>query len=559
MFRGPSGKITFKRYEPYQKALFPLSLEERITPDHLVRVVSSVIDQMNIGALLTEYRGGGTSAYHPKMLLKVLVYGYIEGIYSSRRIAKALRENIHFMWLAGENQPDFRTIARFRSSRLRATIDEVFASVMELLVEAQVVQLKAAYVDGTKMEANANRYSYIWRKTKDRHEQALRKKIAALLAEIDDEDAEENRNYGDRDLEEVDHEGTITAEKLTEKVAALNERLKETPEDKTLQKAVKTLETDYQPRLERYEAQEEMLGERNSCSKTDPDATFMRMKEDHQQKGQLKPAYNLQLSTENHFILGYSLHQNAGDSTLLIPHLEKLKQILGRLPEATVADGGYGSEENYHWMHDRTAAYIKYNTFEQERTGKLAKSRFKSENWPYDPQQDVFICPAGKVLSYVETVSVTSTTGFESERRRYQASGCQSCPFKQDCLRGESDRTVLYGPTLAAHRALARDRLHSPQGVRYRSRRGVEVEGAFAQIKHNMGFRRFLLRGLNKVNVECGLLAIAHNLKRWWTLLQKLNVENGLLAMPHHVKRWWALSSAHFSHWLAPISRRYAA
>jgi len=217
------GKVTFKPYCMEQLQL-PTDIEALIPEKHLVRVVNNSVERMKIDPLLDQYKGGGTSSYHPKMMLKVLIYAYTQKLYSSRQIAKALRENIHFMWISGNNTPDFRTINRFRSSQMKAIIDEVFKSVLELLIEDGYVQLENYFLDGTKIEANANKYSWVWAKTTKNYKEKVQARILELMDRIEKANQDENERYGDNDLEELGS-GPIDEEKIEKKIQELNERL----------------------------------------------------------------------------------------------------------------------------------------------------------------------------------------------------------------------------------------------------------------------------------------------------------------------------------------------
>jgi len=531
-----------------QPSLIPPSWDELIPAEHIVRVVNRAIDKIDLEPLLKKYKGGGTSSYHPQMMLKVLVYAYSQRIYSSRQIAKALRENVNFMWLSGGNRPDFRTINGFRGEKMKEVIEEVFTSVLELLVEEGYVKLENYFVDGTKVEANANRHKVVWAKSRAKYEQRLREKVKELLKEIDAVNEAENEEYGDKDLEEMGGGGGLTSEKLEKKIEELNQRLKEQPEDKKLAKAVKVMKKDYLPRQRRYEEQERKLAGRSSYAKTDPDATFFRMKEDRGAEKPLpKPAYNVQMGTEGQFVVGFSIHQRAGDTSCLIPHLERvnanLSEIARRNPEilpvhtaeehcgASVgqhrtfplnisADAGYGSEENYAYLADhRMGSYVKYNTFhrQQQKHRKpelMRKALFRSENFPYDPDQDVFICPANQPMTYQGTRRERTDNGYWTELRHYQASGCNTCPLKPECTRAKGNRQIRVSFRLRRFREQACSNLLSEQGRALRIQRNVEVESVFGHIKHNRHFRRFSLRGLEKVKTEWGLLCIAHNMQK---------------------------------------------
>jgi transposase len=395
-------QVTFKPYTQAQMML-PTRLDDLVPADHLVRVVSGVIDALELDALLGRYKGGGTSSYHPRMMLKVLIYAYMQRVYSSRQIAKALRENVNFMWLSGGNRPDFRTLNRFRGSTMKEVVGEVFAEVLEYLIDEGYVKMETYFVDGTKIEANANRYGWVWAKNVRRYQTQVREKIGALLDEIERVNEQEQAEYGDEDLEELGGKGGggLDSGELASRIAGLNERLKKEPGNKPLAKAVRTLEKDYLPRLERYEAQEVTLDGRNSYAETDEDATFMRMKEDHLQTAQLKPAYNVQMGTENQFVVGYSVHQQASDSACLIAHLESVQEHLEEMPAQVVADAGYGSEENYAYLEEAGIdSFVKYPIFDREQKRSWRKQIYRVENWPYDAELDQFTCPEGKRLPY---------------------------------------------------------------------------------------------------------------------------------------------------------------
>jgi transposase len=522
MPKGVSSKVVFKPYIQNQLQVLPPSLEDLIPANHVVRVVNEAVDRMKVDGLLAKYDGGGASSYHPKMLLKVFLYGYLEGIYSSRRLAKALRENTHYMWLSGSQRPDFRTLNRFRSSRLKGTMDEIFVSLVELLVESDLVALKESFVDGTKIEAQANRYTFVWGKSTQKHKARLEQKVRDLLHQIDAENDAENDRYGDRDLEELGEDvEPITSEQLDRKLRELEERLRQKQdapkaERRTLTKAVKQITKDFLPRLQKYERQQEILGERNSYSKTDPDATFMRMKEDHMRNGQLKPGYNVQISTEQQFITNVTVHQDRTDTATLPEHLDHFRVLHGRDPEVVVADAGYGSEENYQELEARGCeAYVKYNTFDQEQVKRRKRKKPGAQDFGYDIERDEYLCPQGRVLSHLRTRTRRTKNGYRTLEQIYEAHDCDGCPLKEVCCPKYPRRRLYVRPILERHKQEAREHLTSPEGLRYRKRRMIEPESVFAQIKHNRRFRRFHLRGLEKVEIEFGLVAMAHNIAKW--------------------------------------------
>jgi len=523
-----TNKPVFKPYIQHQAQLLPPSYDELIEPGHLVRVVNDTIEKLDLSALLAKYKGGGTSSYHPKMLLKVLVYGYCKKIYTSRKIAAALRENIHFMWLSGEQYPDFRTINDFRGNRMKEVIDAVFAEVLAYLVEAGYVKLEAYFVDGTKIEADANKHKVVWAKRKETYQKRVREQVDRLLKEIEAENEAEQAAYGEQDLEERGGPGggQINAEQLEQKIAEINQKLNEQnrpkEETKAARAAVKKLSEDCLPRLAQYEQQTETLDGRNSYSKTDPDASCMRMKEDRgAEKPWPKPAYNVQLGTEGQFIVGYSVHGRAGDPACLIPHLDRLRTNLdGQLPKQIVADAAYGSEENYAYLKKHGAAnFLKYNTFYQDthryrNPDVLRAHQFRAEHFGYDSATDQFICPADKRLHFQYTSRYTTDNGYKTERRIYECQDCTGCPLRSSCTQAKANRQIRISFQLLEFRRQARANLTSPAGERLRAARSTEVETVFGHLKHNLGFRRFHLRGLQKVSAEWGLLSIAHNMRK---------------------------------------------
>ncbi|MHB9034036.1 MAG: IS1182 family transposase [Anaerolineae bacterium] len=515
----------FKPYIRGQLRLLPINLDELVPESHLVRVIDQTVDQLDLSLLLAKYKGGGTSAFHPVMMLKVLLYAFSQRIYTSRRIAKALREDINFIWLSGNNYPDFRTINDFRSSRMKYLMEQIFAMVVELLMAQGQITLQHYFMDGTKIEANASKSKVIWAKRRDNYAKLARQKTHQMLKEAERANQSEQAEYGDHDLEEVGEDSTpLSAEELKARIDKLNEELRQTegePPPKKKRAAVKKLEQECLPKLIKYEEQARLLDGRKSCAVADPDATCMMMKED---RGALKPwpkpAYNVQMGTEGQYIVGYSVHQRTGDTSNFIPHLETLREGLGRLPDNIIADAGYGCEENYAYLEEHNLGnYVKYNTFYQDtrarrKTTILRNNRFDISNFKHDEILDEYICPANRRLRFERTTMHTTLSGYTSERAVYVCENCADCQHKSQCTKAFGNRETHISHKLQAYRQQARDNLMSDEGRVLRAKRSVEVESVFGHLKHNLGLRRFILRGLEKVKIELGLVAIAYNLRK---------------------------------------------
>lgn len=506
-------KVVFKTYDQRQPLLLPPSLEELIAPDHPVRVVSQVIDAVDLQPLLSKYKAGGTSSYHPRMLLKVLVYAYINNIYSSRKIEQALKEHIPFMWLSGMNTPDHNTINRFRGERLQDALEKVFSQVVVLLSEEGLLCIKEVYTDGTKIEANAGRYTFVWGKAIETSREKIREQLRELWQYA----------QGVCACEELDDDhdpsglGKIDARKVERTIESINEALRDKDVSKAVKQKLAYAKKHWPENLKRYEQQEQLLGQgRKSYSKTDPGATFMRLKEDHMKNGQLKPAYNVQLSTSNQFVTTYSLHQSPTDTTTLIAHQEHHQQLYGETPEVVTADAGYGSEENYQWLEDQgITAFVKHPLFDRGQKASLReKHPLSPEHLFYNRERDCYYCPMGQPMTCVGVKNKKSTTGYPQLIHLYEAQRCEGCPLRGGCHKGTGNRTLEVNHNLNRLKEKANELLKSEEGIKRRKQRCWDVEPCFGNIKQNHHFRRFLLRGKEKVTTEVGLLALAHNLRK---------------------------------------------
>ena len=502
-------KVVFKNYNFNQNLLLPPSLEELIDPNHSVRVVNQVIDNLNLDPILKKYDGGGCPAYHPRLMLKVLIYGYLTNLYSSRKIEQALQQNIHFMWLSGMSYPDHNTINRFRSDRLKGVLKEVFSQVVLLLVDHGHITLKEAYLDGTKIEANANRYTFVWGKAIKRSRDRIKSQLKELWSYAEIVAKEELEHNEPDDFEE------INAEKVLQTIENIDKALEGKEVEKKIKQKLSYAKKNWPDNLKRYDRQEKQMGDRNSISKTDTDATFMRMKEDHMLNGQLKPAYNWQISTQDQYILGYTLHQTTADTTTLQTHIESLKDNLGENPEVLVADAGYGSQENYEYLeNNHIEAYVKFNNFHKEQTRKWKDNPHRIENLYYNKELDCYYCPMGQAMEFIGNKKRKTKLGYIQVYKKYQAKNCNGCPMRGACNKAEGNRIIEVNPKLARYKQLIRKKLLSEKGLKYRSQRPADVEAVFGNIKHNHNFKRFMLRGLEKVEIEAGLISMAHNLRK---------------------------------------------
>jgi hypothetical protein len=449
------------------------------------------------------------------MMLKAVIYGYMNNVYSCRKIEERLLRDVHFIWLAGYEHPDFATINRFRN-RVKKEVNAVFTQVVLLLAERGFVSLDVEYIDGTKMESKANKYTFVWRKTVEKNRAKLLEKIRVLLSQIDEVIAQDNAS----EQEKVE----FTPELLHSMARELNAALSEEPEPatkgekegrKARQKQVKELEGKAE-KLAEYDRHLETLGERNSYSKTDPDATFMRRKEDAMNNGQTVPCYNLQIGTENQFITDFGLFPNPNDTGTMPPFLSSFSSRYGHMPKECCADAGYGSEENYAFMEaNGIEAYVKYNYFHMEQRRAFKDDIFRIENLYYNADDDYYVCPMGQRMDRAGTRHDKTEGGHDTQKAVYRAQDCEGCPLRWGCYKKrQGNREIEVNHRLMEYKEQARDRLTSEKGLEHRSKRPIEPEAVFGQMKYDMHYKRFRHFGKDKVTMDFAFFATAFNIKK---------------------------------------------
>ena len=494
-----------------QLSLLPPSYDDLVPSNHPVRLVNAILDRIDVSSIEKTYKGGGTSSYHPRVLLKILVYAYLRNLYSSRKIEQALGENIHFMWLSGNIQPDHNTIANFRSGKLKGKFKKIFNQVVLLLAQQRVLNIKDIYVDGTKIEANANRYTFVWGKAITNSRERIKKQLKELWRYVETVYADEEQCPN-----EPDNFDAIDPKAVAETIDKINKALAGKTIDKKVKQKLNYAKKNWPSNIAKYNKQQAQMGNRNSMSKTDSDATFMRMKDDHMKNGQLKPGYNLQASSNNQFIINYTLAQITNDTTALVDHLEEYQQSFNHTPETVTADAGYGSEENYTYLEDHNIeAFVKYNYFHKEqKQSKKHPSPFHPDQLYYNAQKDCYYCPMGQEMRNIGQSKKKTKNGYLQTHTRYKATNCKGCPVRSLCFKAKGNRIIERNYTLIRLKAKAKQKLLSPEGVAHRKQRCWDIEAIFGNIKHNMNFKRFILRGIDKVNIEIGLIAMAHNLNK---------------------------------------------
>lgn len=516
--------LHFRSYDPDQTLLFPQRIDRDIPKDDPVRILKSVIESLDLSGFKKLYHERGRSPYHPKMMLMVILYSYMNNVYSCRKIEKLLYRDIYYIWLSGYQKPDFATINRFRN-RVKNEIGHIFTLLVLILVEKGFVTLEVEYLDGTKIESKANKYTFVWRKSVERNREKLLEKIRVLLQQINEQMAQDKA----ADVDPLE----LTPQTLCEISKEFKEALGSAPEAKTKEekaaqrgknKMFKELER-HGEKLAEYNSRLEQMEGRNSISKTDPSATFMRMKEDAMCNGQTKPGYNLQISSENQFITDFALFPNPTDTLTFIPFLGSFPGRYGRFPKRVVADSGYGSEENYRFMDEAgIEGFVKYNRFHLEHRPRYKPDTFHPDSLYYNEEGDYYICPMGQRMSRTGTLQTRTEGGYISQSACYRAIRCKGCPLRCLCYKAKANqRAIRVNHRLNSYKRKACELLTSEEGIKERGRRCIEPEAVFGQMKSNMAYRRFRHMGKDKVVMDFTFFAIAFNIKKLCSMMRKVD------------------------------------
>ena len=465
-----------------------------------VRLLNAQLEELEYGKLYEAYSSKGRkSAADPRVLFKVLVYGYLCGIYSSRKLEEACQYRIDFRWLLEDRKaPDHCTFARFRTGRCRDALEDLFYQLVQRLEDIGETDHTAVFIDGTKLESCAGRYTFVWRKS-----------VEKQLTKVKEEIRRETGLTSPLDLQAY----------LDDLAAGISfvhgSGKRKSGEQRVWEKLHTLLE-----RWQKYEGQLSTMGEgRNSYSKTDEDATFMRMKEDHMRNGQLKPGYNVQLAVNSEYITGIEAFSDRSDVKTLKPFLQRLEEFHHTRYEEVVADAGYESLENYLYLDSTDqVCFIKPTNYDQKKSKKFQKQIGRVENMAYDPEEDCFTCAQGRKLPLFRE-RTEEKDGQLVSTAWYRCESCAGCPCRSQCCRAknpEQPKELCLQKTFWEKRARTERRMTSERGIYLRLCRSIQAEGAFALLKNDFGFRRFLTRGRTNIRAELFLLAIAFDLKKYW-------------------------------------------
>lgn len=510
----------YTQFGRYYQLVLPLNFEMLIPDNDSVRLLSQILEGLNYEKLYRAYSSTGRKpAVEPRVMFKIITYANMNNTYSSRKIETACKRDINYMWLLdGQPAPDHSTISRFRKEYLADVIDDLFFQMVKYLHTIGEINFENLFVDGTKIEANANRYTFVWKKAVNKNEAKMFEKIQSCLNEL---------NLAYRTEFIISKE--CVAEDLGKAFKYLEEKKKESTIDfvhgigkrkSQLQKFIESIQ-EFKERQEKYDAHKQLFDGRNSFSKTDPDATFMHMKDDHMRNSQLKPAYNVQIGVESEYVTGIGIFQDRNDISTLIPFLEEIELQVGKRYTNVIADSGYESEENYlHLEKNEQKSYIKPQTYEQWKKKSFKKDISKRENMLYDVEKDEYTCHNGKQLKPIGINHRKSATGYRSEISLYECEDCSNCPYKEKCTKAQGNRRMQVSKTFVEKRQISYENIMTKEGILLRVNRSIQVEGAFGVLKNDYNFNRFLTRGKNSVKTEFMLLCLGYNINKLHTKIQ---------------------------------------
>ncbi len=511
---------TEKQFTPIQLKL-PVEIERIIKINDPVYSFSEVMAHIDLQRYFVEEKEHetGRPRYDREKLLKIVLFAFMEFGYCSVRFIKKLCEtDIRFIWLLDEMKaPSHTKINDFIKNELAVSLDEIFNDINGYIFAQENVDTDHVYIDGTKMEANANKYSWVWKKSCIKSRNNIFRKLSVLLAEMNEIMSIQRRavfeirqEYAIEYIEYVlstflDTVGMTNADFVHGK------RKRKTEYQRLYEKV-----RDCCQKLKEYSHKISVCGEeRNSYSKTDPDATFMRFKKDYMKNDQLLPGYNLQMVICDEYIAHYGVYAFASDMDCFQPLIEGFFHRYGKYPRYSLADAGYGSFNNYLYCEQHgMEKFMKFTMYEKETKDKKYRDNpYRACNFDID-HEGYMICPNGKRFHFLRSAPVKGNQ-FGRTEEYYQCEDCTGCPHREKCHKSKKHRIVRINEELTQFHKEVLNNLNCVHGALLRMNRSIQAEGAFGGIKWNRGYKRLRRRGIEGVILELGLISCGFNLHKY--------------------------------------------
>lgn len=510
-----------------ENGILPLFLSDLIPENDPVFAFDRLMEEVNVAQYLPRlYRCQvGRRRYNPVRMLKTILFGYLYfGSISLRRLELLCQVDIRFRYLMDGAEPVFSTFQNFINDVLCDKIEDIFAVITKKIFEIDCVDLQHLYIDGSKFEASSNKYTWVWKKGVEKSRANLFLKISKLIAEV-------NKMLPFNPI-------YVCGEYAPETVKVMMDHLKEawnldetkfvhgvghrkTPEQRYYEEFQKCYE-----RLKDYAEKINTCGpDRNSYSKTDPDATFMRTKKDHTGNDQLLPAYNIQFGVADEYIAVASVEQYRSDMDCFVPLIEKFHATYGFYPEYPVADAGYGSFNNYLYCEKvGMKRYMKFPMWKKEtKDKKYHENPFRPVN--YRIENEVLYCPNNKPFHFKKRQPIRGNK-YGREEELYECEDCSGCPLAEKCKKGKNNKVITLNRELTTFHEEVMDNLASPAGILLRINRSIQSEGTFGVIKQDRHFRRITRRGMKNVKLEILLVALGFNLNKYCTKQRRKEQRN---------------------------------
>lgn len=493
-------------YTAEQLAL-PLNLKKKIDSKDSYWTFEEVTREVSFGKYLKHHRGN--QGYSRIRMIKAVLFAYMIGERSLRKIEALCRNDIRFMNIMNFEEPSFMAFQRLISKDLNTDIERIFEEINDILKEKDSINDRVIYIDGTKMEANANKFSFVWRKTVESSLQKSKERAAKTIKEIESLTHLEYRD--DESLRSFVVRTALYCRNTMNIEFVYGKGQHKTPIQRLYDK-LKAYADKIDECLEKLEI---MGADRNSYSKTDHSATFMHMKYDYYMNtGVFKPGYNIQFGISDEYIRHIYISNDRADQKTLIPFLDSYKERYGSYPGIVVADAGYGSYDNYMYcLMKQIDAYIKYTNYRIEKTAKFKKQQFRKENLLHE-ENGKMVCPNGKEFVYKDDVE-NRRTSYYSVSQEYECESCEGCPFKKQCTKSSRNRKTSINVTYEELKKDAKEKLDSPAEIQLRQQRSIQSEGTFGVVKQDYNYTRIQRRGEQNVENEVYLVAIGYNLMKY--------------------------------------------
>ena len=501
----------------YQLKL-PLEISTIIDISDPVYTFCEIIDQIDLNKYIApKERRFGRPRFDQEILLKVILFAFMEnGYVSTREIEKLCRTDIRFMWLLQDNPPpSHMTIDNFMKDTLTDSIESVFLEINNRIFEKDNVDLNHVYIDGTKITANANKYSWVWKKGSIKSRERLFQRITELLEIINSQIVFQGIKFETRQEYAIEYVESVLEKYV--RIFNLNPEkfVYGKGKHKTSEQRNYDLLIEYIEKLKKYAKQISICGDyRNSFSKTDNDATFMRMKRDYMGNDQLLPGYNIQLGICDEYVAVYDVKQYASDMDCFKPLMNRFNEHYGKYPEYPVADAGYGSLDNYLFCNEHgMKKYMKFTMFAKEtKDEKFHNDPFRAVNFPIN-EEGKPVCPNGKEFNFVYNRAIRGNNYGRTEEI-WECEDCSSCPMRSECFKAEGNRRIRLNKELTSFHREVIENLNSTHGALLRMNRSIQAEGAYGTIKWNRSYIRARRRGLKGMFLEIALISCGFNLHK---------------------------------------------